>query len=99
MLDATEYGFCLRIYTVVGAHRDATSTGSCYLFSGACDRTGAIALAVAKRAGSNVDRPARLTKTNCYTASDSAAGPGDDGDLARHRETRLPEGVLRRGLG
>src|SRR5260370_5714230 len=71
IVDATKYGFCVRIHAVVGTRRDAMSTGSRYLLSGLCDRTGALAVAVANCAGSDVDRPSRLTQPHCHTPSDS----------------------------
>src|SRR5258708_20488497 len=60
ILDATKYGFRLRINAVVGANWDAMSTGSRYLFSGLRDRTGAIAFAVANCAGPDLHPPSPL---------------------------------------
>src|SRR5690242_4125236 len=60
------------------------STGSGYLFSRRCDRTCAIAVTVANCASGDVDGPSGFTKPSCNAASDSAAGPSDDGDPARH---------------
>src|SRR5260370_10818244 len=71
IVDATKYGFCVRIHAVVGTRRDAMSTGSRYLLSGLCDRTGALALPVAQWAGNDVDPPSRPPQPNCPTAADS----------------------------
>src|SRR5216683_4091743 len=90
---AMKYGLGLRIHSVVGAQRDATSTGLRHLFSGLCNRTWPLALTVANCAGSDVHRPSRLTKPNSHTAPDSAAGPGHDGDPARHPATTYPKPV------